>query len=483
MRVLKVLIAWSSAGAGTTSGNQIFHSQRIGALKPRVLSATVDRGFCPQSLYGIRTYDHKYTVKLENSDGALDQYRTLLARDQSFFAVYAADSDSIGSTWPTDTGDVDLKFARQITRVIVTSSELIIESDGGNIKDQLGVRLAQDYPTIYNTFSVNKPQLWAAGRVLVDVDPIQIVGLSTDFDEGSRSAELDTFYVNGGASMTSPPAGAGDWAVVTAGVQGKRTAALMYQPTAAAPATAQDAFTAIMDEAGFTSDTYIDTWSRGGIDETAYIGVTARTETRLETIEKIIAGYDAGLCERSDGKIAVVCLQDFYQYTTAAAGYDLTQRKILSIECETAPFDGLGQQIGWNQNDAVHSPTESNTADPDGLTAPYQKQDTGETYFNAYTNGLGVAERVFLTWFNDDGTGPVALASEHLGGFYADENMLINVTAPGFDLQELNPGDKVLLTHERFDLGVMPNKFQLLNLRYDLMNLTTSMQLIGKKRA
>jgi hypothetical protein len=50
-------------------------------------------------------------------------------------------------------------------------------------------------------------------------------------------------------------------------------------------------------------------------------------------------------------------------------------------------------------------------------------------------------------------------------------------------LQELNPGDKVLLTHERFDLGVMPNRFQLLNLRYDLMNLTTSLQLIGKKRA
>lgn len=483
MRVLKVLVAWSSAGSGTTSGNKIFHSLRIGTEKPRVRSATVDRGFCPQSLYGIRTYDHKYTVRLENSDGALDIYRTLLSRDQSFVSVYAADTDTISSSWPTDTGDVDLKFARQITRVTVTTSELIIECDGGSIKDQLGVRLAQDYPTIYNTFTVNKPQLWAAGRALADVDALQIVGGSTDFDEGSRAAELDTFYINGTPATTAAPAGAGDWSVSTSAVEGTRTAALLYQPTAASPATAQDAFMAIMDEAGFTSASYVDSWARGSLDETAFIGVSARTETRLQTIEKIIAGYDAGLCERSDGKIAVVCLQDFYQYTTAAAGYDLTQRKILSIECETAPFDGLGQQIGWNQNDAVHSPTESSVSDPDGLTAPYQKQDTGETYFNAYTNGAGVAERVFQTWFNDDGTGPVALASEHLGGFYADENMIINVTAPGFDLQELNPGDKVLLTHERFDLGTMPNKFQLLNLRYDLMNLTTSLQLIGKKRA
>lgn len=479
MRVIKVLLSWS----GTGSGTKLFHSQRIGAEKPRVIGVNVDRGFCPQSLYGIRTYDHKYTLRLENSDGALDQYRTLWSRDQTFFSVYATESDTMGSTWPTDTGSTDLKFARQITRVIVTSSEVIIESDGGNIRDQLGVRLAQDYGTIYNTFSVNKPQLWTAGRVLCDVDPIQTVGASTDFDEGSRANELSKFYVNGAVTTTAAAVGAGDWSVATATADGKRTAALMFQPTIASPSTAQDAFIEIMDDAGLTTASYVDDWARGSLDETALIGVSARDETRLETIEKIIAGYDAGLCERSDGKIAVVCLQDFYQFTTAAAGYDLTQRQIDKIEVETAPFEGLGQQIGWNQNDAVHAANESNVADPDGLTAPYQKQDTGEVYDDFYKNGVGVKERVFQTWFNDDGTGPVALASEHLGGFYETENMLINVEAPGFDLQELNPGDKVLLTHERFDLGVAQNKFQLLNLRYNMLNLNTSLQLIGKKRS
>ena len=157
MRVIKVLVAWS----GPVSGSILFHSQRIGALKPRVLSVTVDRGFCPQSLYGVRTYDHKYTIRLSNSDGALDQYRTLWSRDQSVFSVYAADDSTIGSTWPTDTGSVDLKFARRITRVTVTTSEVIIEADGGSIRSKLASRLADFYPLMYNTFSQNKPQLWA----------------------------------------------------------------------------------------------------------------------------------------------------------------------------------------------------------------------------------------------------------------------------------------------------------------------------------
>jgi hypothetical protein len=478
MRVIKVLIAWSGPGFGT----KLFHSQSVGAEKPRVISVLVDRGFCPQSLYGIRTYDHKYTLKLENSDGALDSFRTLWSRDQSFFSVYATESDTMGSSWPTDTGSTDLKFARQITRVTVTSSEVILESDGGNIGDELKKRLAQDYGTIYNTFSVNKPQLWTSGRVLCDVDPIQTVGASTDFDEGSRANELSKFYVNGAVTGTSAAVGAGDWSVATATADGKRTAALMIQPTIASPATAQDAFIAIMTANGFTGSSYVDDWARGAMDETALIGVSAREESSIEVIEKIISGYDAGLCERSDGKIAVVCLQDFYQLTTGVAGYDLTQLKIEKIEVESAPFDGLGQFIAWNQNDAVHASNESKIADPDGLTAPYQKQDTGVTYDDVYKNGIGVKDRVFLTWFNDNGTGPVADASTHLGGFFASENMIINIQAPGFDLQELNPGDKVLLTHERFDLGAQPNKFQLLNLRYDMLLLNTSLQLIGKRR-
>lgn len=481
MRVLKAIVAWSGGGGGAL----LFHSQRIGAFKPRITSCLVDRGFYPQSIYGIRTYDHKYTLKLANSDGALDQYRTLWMSDQSVFGVYAADDASFaGTSWATDTGSTDLKFARHITRVVVTLSEVIIEADGGNIKQFLDVRLAQLYTTLYNTFAQNKPQLWAAGRVTVDVDAIQTVGSSTDFDEGARAAEVNLFFVNGVLTATNAPVGAGEFSELTTTVQGKRAVARIYQPTVASPATAQDAFAAIMDEAGFIAGTtYIDSWGRGSLDETALIGVSARDETRLQTIEKIIAGYDAGLFERSDGKIAVACLQDFYNHTTADPGYDLTSRKIDRIEVENAPFDGLGKLICWNQNDAVHGANESVIADTYNLQAPAEQTDPGTAFDDIYNNNEDVKTRVFQTWFNDNGAGSVNYAATDLEGFYGAENMLINATAPGFDLQELNPGDKVLLTHERFDLGVMPNKFQLLSLRYDLMLPPVSMQLIGKKRS
>ena len=481
MRVLKAIVAWSGAGSGAV----LLHSQAIGAFKPRITACLVDRGFCPQSIYGIRTYDHKYTLKLANSDGALDRYRTLWMTDQAVFSVYAADDSTFaGTTWATDAGTTDLKFARHITRVIVTFSEVIIEADGGSIREFLDVRLAQLYSTLYNTFTQNKPQLWAAGRVTVDVDALQIVGSTTDFDAGSRTADVDRFFVNGTLTGVSAPAGAGEFSVSTATVDGKRTAAIIYQPNSSGPSTAKDAFDSIMLQAGFVAGTsYVDSWSRGTLDSDAYIGVSAREETRLETIEKIIAGYDAGLTERSDGQIAVVCLQDFYAYTTATPAYDLTSREIDRIEVENAPFDGLGKFIAWNQNDAVHSASDSKIADPYNLQAPAEQHDSGTTFAPVYETNEDVKKRTFQTWFNDNGAFAVALAEQHLEDFYAAENMIVTIAAPGFDLQELNPGDKVSLTHERFDLGVMPNKFQLLNLRYDLMLLSVTMQLIGKKRS
>jgi hypothetical protein len=477
MRVIKVLVGWSGPGAGT----KLFHSQRIGAEKPRVLSVTVDRGFCPQSLYGIRTYDHKYTLRLANSDGALDQYRTLWSTDQATFSVYAADDSTIGSTWPTDTGTTDLKFARHISRVIVSSSEVILEADGGSIKEFLDVRLAQLYSALYNTFTENKPQLWAAGLVTVDLDAIQIVGASTDFDEGARAAEVVQVYANGSVVTPAAAVGAGEFSLTTASVEGDRIAAKLAQPTVAAPASSGDAFNAIMDAAGFVSGTsYTQGWSRDAMDETIQTGVSARDETRLVTIEKILAGFDAGLYESNTGKIEVTCLQDFYEINAVGAAYDLTQREILSIEVETAPFDGLGKRMSWAQNDAVHSATGATFSDPYLLQSANQSRDGG-TYADYYKNNEGVKTRVFESWFAEESPG-IADSEAHLIGFYSAENMLINLTAPGFDLQELNPGRNVSITHSRFDLGVMPNVFQLLSLRYDLMLLNTSMQLIGKKR-
>ena len=478
MRVLKAIVAWSGPGAGT----KLFHSQRIGAEKPRILSCTVDRGFCPQSLYGLKTYDHKYTLRLANSDGELDQYRTLWSTDQAGFSVYAADDASFaGTSWATDAGTTDLKFSRLITRVIVTSSEVILEADGGSIKKFLDVRLAQLYSTLYNTFTENKPQLWAAGLVTVDLDAIQIVGASTDFDEGARAAEVVQVYANGAVVTPAAAVGAGEFSLVTATVEGKRIAAKLAQPTVAAPASSGDAFNAIMDDAGFTSGlNYTQGWARDAMDETILTGVSARDETRLQTIEKILAGFDAGLYESNTGKIEVTCLQDFYEINAVGAAYDLTQREIGSIEVETAPFDGLGKRMSWAQNDAVHSASGATFSDPYLLQAANQSRNGG-TYGDFYKNNEGVKARVFESWFAEESPG-IADSEAHLVGFYSAENMLINLTAAGFDLQELNPGRNVAIIHGRFDLGVMPNVFQLLSLRYDLMQLGVSMQLIGKKR-
>ncbi len=474
MRVLKAFVAWSGPGAGT----KLFHSQRIGAEKPRILSATVDRGFCAQSMYGLKTYDHKYTLRLENSDGALDQYRTLWSTDQAIFAVHAADDASFaGTTWATDATAVDRKFAQYITRVIFSTSEVILESDGGNIKKHLDVRLAQFYSAIYNTFTQNKPQLWAAGRVTVDLDAYQVVGASTDFDTGIRDAEYVQVFADVIIKTPAAAVGAGDFSLTTTAVEGKRIAGKLAQPTAASPCSCGTAFDDIMTSIGYPAGA---NWSRGALTQAIGVGVSARDETRLQTIEKILAGFDAGLYQRNDGGgIAVAMLQDFYEIPAIVPAYELTQDKIMQIEVENAPFDGLGKLISWNQNDAVHNSQSSTITDTYKLQSPDEQAAMAVTFADYYANNAGVKERVFKTWFTSQST----LAATFLQGFYSAENMLLNISAVGFDLQELNPGAHVNVTHERFDLGITPNTFQLLSLRYDLMLMTTSMQLVGKKRA
>ena len=469
MRVLKALVVWSGPGFG----NKLFHSQRIGEEKPRVLSCTVDRGFCPQSLYGIKTYEHKYTLKLENSDGALDQYRTLWSTDQAVFSVYAADDASFaGTTWATDTGSVNQKFARHITRVIVTLSEVILEATGGSIREHLDVRLAQFYSIFYNTFPQNKPQLWAAGKVTVDLDALQIVGASTDFDTGIRAAETVQVFQDGSLQTPLGPVGAGDFSFATTAVEGKRVTGKLSQPSVASPCSCGTAFDDIMTAAGYIAgNNYVQNWSRGTLDQSVGVGVSARDETRLETIEKILAGFDAGLFERSDGKVAVAMLQDFYEIAAIVAPYELTQRKIDRIEVETAPFDGLGKLISWNQNDALHSAQGSTITDTYKLQSPNEQAGMAGAYDAVYANDAGVKERVFQTWFTSQST----TAAAFLNGFYSAENMMLNITATGFDLQELNPGANIHVYHDRFDLGFLPNIFQLLSLRYDLM-------LIGKRQ-
>lgn len=472
MRILKARISTSGAAAG----EWYYFSQRLPgeASKPRITSCTVDRGFCPQSLYGIKTYPHKYTLKLGNSDGQLDALRTVWTPGNvATLELFAGDDSSF-----VGVGTTDLKFARRITRFVVTESEGIIECNS-YIDEFLTIRLAEFYPAIYNTFSQNKPQLWAAGRVTVDLDALEIVSSATDFDTGVRSAEVVQAFLDGSPTSTSAAVGAGDFALSNAAIAGKRVAAKLAQPTDTAPCDAGTAFDDIMEIAEFTEGVnYVGGWSRGDLDETAEIGVSARDESCIQIIEKILSGFDAGLFERSDGKLQVALLQDFYAIESAADGYDLRQRKIERIEVENAPFDGLGQLVSWSQNDAVHSASVAGYADTYGLQAAYEQADLGVTFGSDYDTDKSVQERVFQTWF----TSQVADVAEHLEGFYSAENMLINVSAPGFDLQDLNPGAKILLTHERFDLGVTPNRFQLLNLRYDMMQLGTSLQLIGKKR-